>query len=200
MSERSPREVLIAALADDGDRRKLLGVGYVGHVEHDRGLRLLESKFDAAVGFAGERLFDRGQYAQRPRLEHGLRRRISRIGIARKQRERAQGRVDGSTQPVVDVDVIEIGRRVAGDRVSRRGGSQLTGFILDVDRLAFGAEHQPADFQVAEDKFGARAAAAGDVAYADFGLIEIICGKMRKRLVEARGVCGRDAKRGAEGQ
>ena len=77
---------------------------------------------------------------------------------------------------------------------------QLAVVVLDVDRLAFGAEHQMAVLQGADDGFRPRAAARGDGADAVIGVVEIVGGEMRERVVEACGVRARAGQSEAEGQ
>ena len=98
------------------------------------------------------------------RFEHRLRRVVRALGIAGEQRQPAERGIDRAAQPIVEADGVEIGRRIAGDRLPGGGVGQLAGIVLDVDRLAFGAEHQLAVLQGANDGFGARAAAGGDFA------------------------------------
>src|SRR6185312_3246504 len=94
-------------------------------------------------------------------------------------------------QPIVDAHVVDIGRRIAGERLPGRGVGELAGFVLDVDRLALGAELEPAVLQRTKDDLRARTTACRDVVDAGAGLAEVVGGEMRERLVEARGASGR---------
>ena len=195
-----PERVLIAALLDHRDGGELVLVLGVVAGEQDRGARLHQHPLDARVLFLLDGALERRQRALVARFEHRLRR-VQPLGrVGRHQRQRAERGVDAAAQPVVDADSVEIGRRIAGDRLSGRGVGQLAVVVLDVDRLALGAEHEMAVLQGADDGFRPRAAARGDGADAVIGVVEIVGGEFRQRVVEARGVRARAGQNEAEGQ
>jgi len=136
----------------------------------------------------GDGGFQRRQRARLTRLEYRLRGVIARGGIARQERQTAERGIDRAAQPIVDPHRIDVGGRVTGDWLAGRGIEQFAGIVLDVDRFRFGAVHQSAVLQRANNGLGARVAAGGDVLDAGHGLAEIVGGEMGKRIVEPRGM------------
>ena len=176
--------VLIAALADDVDGGEpVLFLGVVAE-QLDRGAGLEHGALDARVLFLGEGGLERRQRGVVARLENGLRRLVAGLGIVRQQRERADRRVERAAQPVVDAHRFEIGRRGTGNRSAGGGIGQLAGLVLDVNRLAFGREHQLAVLQGANDGFGTRTTARGHRTDAIRGFAEIVGSEMRQRFLE----------------
>ena len=185
-----PERVLVAALADHVDGRELVFIAGLVAEQDDRGARFDQRALDPRILLLGDRGFERRQRAGFARLEHRLRGVEALVGIGGQQRQAAERRVDRAAQPVVEADGIEIGRRVAGDRLAGRGIEQLAGIGLDVDRLVLGAEHQPAVLQGANDGLGPRVAARGDLVDAGDGLAEIVGGEMGERSSRLRGMRG----------
>ena len=91
-------------------------------------------------------------------------------------------------------------RRCAVDRLPGGGVGQLAGIVFDVDRLAFGAEQQLPILQSANDGFGSRIAAGGNLVDTGNGLAEIVGGEMGKCVFEACSARDRAAQREAEDQ
>ncbi len=106
----------------------------------------------------------------------------------RQQSELADRGVEGAAHPIIEMNVIEIGRRIAGHRLAGRGIEQLAVSVLDVDRFFFGAENQLAVLQGADNDFRPRTAAGDDLVDAGQRLVEIVRGEMRDRVVEAGGM------------
>ena len=195
-----PQRVLIAALLDHRNGGELVIVLGVVAGEDDRRARLHQHPLDPGVLFFLDSALERRQRALVARFEHRLRR-VEPLGrVGRHQRQRAERGVDGAAHPIVKADIVEIGRRIAGDRLSGRGVGQLAVVVLDVDRLAFGAEHEMAVLQGADDGLRPRAAARGDGADAVIGVVEIVGGEFRQRVVDRRGPRIRASQNEAEGQ
>ena len=88
--------VTVAAIANDGYGRDLIGVACAIVREGDGGARLVHSFLDTRIGFGGQRLFQRRQGILIARFEHGLRRIITAVGVARHQGEATDGCVDNA--------------------------------------------------------------------------------------------------------
>ena len=157
-----PERLLVAALAHHVDGGELVLILGIGTEENDRRARLQQRTLDPRVLLLGDGGVERRQRACLTRLEHRLRGLVSRAGIAGQQRKPAERGVERAAQPIVDADIVEIVRRVARDWLAGGGVGELAGIVLDVDRLAFGAEHQLAVLQGTDDGFRARIAARGD--------------------------------------
>ena len=115
------------------------------------------------------------------------------------QSELANRRVERAAHPIIEVNVIKIGRRLAGDRVADGGIEQLAVGVLDVDLFLFGTEHQLAVLQRADDDFRPRTATGDDLADAGQRFVEIVRGEVRNGVVERCGMRVRTAQGETEG-
>ena len=180
-----PHRVLIAALTNRGYGVDLVGIVGVIAKQHDGRARLRQRPLDPCVLLLADGGFERRQCARLVRLEHRLRRIEPLARIARQQRQPAERRVDGSSQPIVDADVIDVRRRIAADWRPGGGVEELVRLVLDVDGLALGAEQQAAILERADDGFGPRAAPRRNFVDASVGLAEVVGGEMGESLFEA---------------
>ena len=126
-ARQQPERVLIAALRITSTAASLSSSLGVVAGQNDRGARLHQRALDPRILFLGDGGLERRQRACLARLEHRLRGVVALGRVGRQQRERAERRIDGAAQPVVDAHRVDIGRRIAGDRLPGRGVGQLVG-------------------------------------------------------------------------
>ncbi len=108
------QRLAVAAAAEHVDRRELVGFGEIGD-QHGRGARLLEPRLDLGVGLLGDRRIQRGDRRRIGIAEHVFGRGKPHGRIGRAERQRAQHVADDAAQPVVDLDLGELGLgRLAG--------------------------------------------------------------------------------------
>ncbi len=182
------QRILVAAIADDGDGRDLVGRARIRLAENDGGARFVQRFLDAGVFFSGERLLERRQRAFGARFEHGLRRFKAFVRIGRHQCEAAECGVDDIAQAVVDDDGVDIVGRRAGYVLAGGGVGELAGFGLDEDLLVLGAELQPGFRQRLQQGGGERAAAFGDLGDGLGGIAERAFGESGKRVLVGPGM------------
>ncbi len=165
------QRVLVAAVADDGDRFDAACLRRIGLAEQDGRLGFGEGALDGGVGFLRQRALDDRQRIGVARLEHGLRRLQPPCGIGREQRQSADGGFDRTPQAVVEADGAEIGERRCDGFAGRCIGDLAVAF-LDVDLLGGRIGDQAAVLQRLDDGQRARVAACGDGADRGFGVGE----------------------------
>ncbi len=187
--DKQAQRVLVAALADNLDGGELVVVAALVAGQQDRGARVGERALDAGVLLFGQRGFDGRQRADLARFEYGLRGLEAGRGIGGQQRQPAERGFDRAAQPVVDADIVDVGRRGAAGRLSGRRVEQRTGRAFDEDRLGLRAVDKLAVLQRAQNAFGARAAAGDDLFDTVRGFTEVVGSEVSQSLVEA---CGMD--------
>ena len=118
------QHVAAAGSGERADGGKFLVVGLVGG-EDERGARNVERALHRAIGFLGERLFNRGECRGIARLQHILRGRQPPGRIRTGEFGTARRGLELAAERIVDLDLGEIGlgglaRRCAGHGIGER--------------------------------------------------------------------------------